>query len=159
MGQDKKELIIAGNPNKFNTSNAIYFAKKLYGDIGKVFFIDSDDSIYHHNGSPVESERNDIVRKHLLKDELKDDVVISQKIFPRDRLHEEVPRILSEELFFYKPDQIIIDFTNADRFISGVLYASATFSKIDKLFYLFVQPERREEEPNNLNPEDYKVYP
>ncbi len=150
----KKELIIAGNPNINTIRNVIYFANKTYENIEKVYFLDSEDSLHQWDGSSVEPQRSDFARNYIKKD-----VEISHKIFERNLLHQEIPKLLSEQLKIYKNNQIIVDFTNGDKYISGILYASASLSKIENLFFIYVQFDKRNELPENLSPENYKIYP
>jgi len=150
----KKELIIAGNPNINTIRNVVYFANKTYDNIEKIYFLDSEDSLHQWDGTSVEPQRSNFARKYIGKD-----VEISHKVFERDLLHQEIPKLLSEQLKIYKNDQIIVDFTNGDKYISGILYASASLSKIENLFFIYVQYDKRDELPENLESEHYKIYP
>jgi hypothetical protein len=121
-------------------------------EIEKVYFIDSEGSLSDRDGNSLEGKRNEIVRKYI-----KEDVKIESRLIKKEDLHQEIPKLLSEQLRIYDKDQIIVDLTNGTKYISSILYASASLSKIGKLFFLFVPKEKQNELPENLNEDDYII--
>jgi len=147
------ELIIPGNPNLRTIQSVIYFAHLHYNQrIEKVYFIDSEGSFSDSKGNSLEGQRNEIVRKYIKKD-----VKIESRLLKKEVLHHEIPRVLSEQLRIYDKDQIVVDLTNGTKYISNILYASASLSKITNLFFLFVPREKQNELPENLNECDYII--
>ena len=147
------ELIISGNPRLETIRGVIYFAHLRYNkQIKKVYFIDSEGSISDQDGISLEGKRNEIVRKYI-----KEDVKIESRLIKKEDLHQEIPKLLSEQLRIYDKDKIIVDLTNGTKYISSILYASASLSKIGNLFFLFVPKEKQNELPENLNEDDYII--
>jgi len=134
------ELIISGNPNLRTIQSVIYLAYLHYnGQIEKVYFIDSEGSLYDKDGNSLEGQRNEIARKYI-----KSDVKIESRFVKKEDLHQEIPRLLSEQLKTYAKDQIVVDLTNGTKYISNILYASASLSKIRNLFFVFIPSDKRE---------------
>lgn len=65
--------------------------------------------------------------------------------------------MLSNHLKIYGEENIVIDLTNGTKYISNVLYASASLSKIKNLFFLYVPLDKQNELPENLNEKDYLI--
>ncbi|MDB9526780.1 hypothetical protein PN498_12340 [Oscillatoria sp. CS-180] len=159
------QLIISGNPNLGPIFNVVYLANKHYSNqISKVLFIDNispareidgkiikQGSLFDHEGNPVESERNEIIRTYIKG------IAIESIVLDKSGFHKEVPRILSEQLKIYDRSQIVIDLTNGDKFISSTLYASASLSQIENLFFLIVNRNKFESMPEHLSESDYKI--
>jgi len=147
------ELIISGNPRLETIRGVIYFAHLRYNQkIEKVYFVDSEGSLSDRDGNSLEGKRNEIVRKYI-----KEDVKIESRLIKKEDIHQEIPRLLSEQLRIYDKDQIIVDLTNGTKYISSILYASASLSKIGNLFFLFVPKEKQNELPEDLNEDDYII--
>ena len=147
------ELIISGNPRLETIRGVIYFAHLRYNkQIKKVYFIDSEGSISDQDGNSLEGKRNEIVRKYI-----KEDVKIESQLIKKEDLHQEIPKLLSEQLRIYDKDQIIVDLTNGTKYISSILYATASLSKAGNLFFLFVPKEKQNELPEDLNEDDYII--
>jgi len=147
------ELIISGNPNLRTIQSVIYLAYLHYnGQIEKVYFIDSEGSLYDKDGNSLEGQRNEIARKYI-----KSDVKIESRFVKKEDLHQEIPRLLSEQLKTYAKDQIVVDLTNGTKYISNILYASASLSKIRNLFFVFIPSDKQYELPENLNKDDYTI--
>jgi len=145
-------LIIPGNPNLKTIRNVIYFANNNYDrKITHVFFIDTKQSLYDRENKPLECRRNSIVRQYIPK------ARIESSLHEKGELHVEIPKILSEKLKLFDEENIIVDLTNGNKYISNILYASASLSKISKLFFIFVDPSKQEENPENLNTTDYSI--
>ena len=145
------QLIISGNPNIGTIRNVIYFANKHYeGMIKKVLFIDNESSLYN-NGVSIESDRNEVVRNYIKN------VSIESKVIEKSIFHDEIPKLLSDQLRLYNNDEIIVDLTNGNKFISSVLYASASLSRIKNLFFLFVSFDKLGKKPEELNSGDYNI--
>lgn len=146
-----KQLILSGNPNLDTVRGAVYFANQEFeGEIERVHFLDTDTSL-RKDGNTIEGERNDLVRKYI-----PDAQLVSTRISFSD-MHLSIPRILSQELKLYERDQIIVDLTNGTKSISSVLYASASLSKISRLFFLNTSPDKRDLPPEDLESEDYST--
>ncbi|MEW6456731.1 MAG: hypothetical protein AB1410_08490 [Acidobacteriota bacterium] len=147
------ELIISGNPNLRTIRSVIYFAHLHYNQqIEKVYFIDSEGFLYDRDSNSLEGQRNEIVRKYI-----KSDVKIESRFIKKEDLHQEIPRLLSEQLRIYDKEQIVVDLTNGTKYISNILYASASLSKIRNLFFLFIPSDKQYELPENLNKDDYII--
>lgn len=147
------ELILSGNKNIETIRNVIYFVDKNYNNkLDKIYFIDSETSIYDKNNEPIEHERNKLVRECTSKS-----IKIQSIIIKKEELHDKIPELLSEELSFYDKDNIIIDFTNGQKYITSILYASASLTKIKNLFFLTVAPNKFDVLPEKLGPNDYII--
>lgn len=147
-------LILAGNPNLKTISSVIYFVKASFEQsIEKVCFMDDkDNSLRDKEGHSIEGQRNDIVRHYIGSK-----ANIESQLIEKSDLHIEIPKMLSKHLQLYGEEQIVIDLTNGTKYISNVLYASASLSKIRKLFFLYVPREKQDELPENLTANDYII--
>lgn len=148
------ELIMCGNPNLNTVRNVIYFANSYFGEekINKVFFIDTDDSNCDDQGESLEGERNAIA-KHYLGNKI---TISSQEISKQD-LHIKIPEIISKEMLHYSVEDLIIDMTNGKRIMSSILYAAASLSKLNNLFFLFVKHGKLKCSPEDLESDDYEI--
>lgn len=147
-------LILSGNPNLKTIRSVIYFANAYFErGIDKVCFIDDADfSLKDAEGRSIEGQRNDIVRHYVgLK------VKIESQIIEKSCLHAEIPKMLSGHLHSHGKEEVVIDLTNGTKYISSVLYASASLSKISKLFFLSVPRDKQDELPENLAKADYTI--
>jgi len=149
------ELILPGNPNLGTIQNVIYFVKAYYKNktdknISKVLFIDTEESVYKA-GENIEGVRNEIVRRYLGK------VQIESIMINQEDVHQIIPNIISNQKALYKADEIIVDLTNGNKFISNILYASASLSQIKNLFFLYVAYDKQKELPENLGEGDYTI--
>ena len=144
-------LIIPGNPNLENIRNVVYFANMHYDrKITHILFIDTKSSIMKEDKS-IEGERNIFVRKYIPK------AIIETSLNTKEELHIEIPRILSEKLLLFSESDIVVDLTNGNKYVSNILYASASLSKITQLFFLFVSIGKQNEPPELLKNDDYSI--
>ena len=76
-------------------------------------------------------------------------------------MHMDIPRVLSGKLNLFSEDQIVVDLTNGHKYISSILYASASLSEIVQLFWLTVDRDKQNVAPEKLKESDYliKVFP
>ncbi len=146
------QLILSGNPNLDTIRSVVYLANKHYeNQINSVLFIDNKGTLFSQKDEPLESKRNDFVRHYI------NHVSIESVVIEREDLHQRVPQLLSSKLSTYGPSKIIVDLTNGDKFISSTLYASASLSKVEHLFFLILDRSKREYPPESLANEDYKI--
>ena len=145
------QLIISGNPNLGAIRNVIYLANRHYQEnLRKILFIDNDTSL-QEDGISIEGQRNEMVRSYIR------DVTIESILIRRENLHEKIPRLISEKLQIYKHSEIIVDLTNGDKLISSALYASASLSQIENLFFLTVNRDKFDTVPEELLDTDYTI--
>jgi energy-converting hydrogenase A subunit M len=159
------QLIVSGNPNTESIQKVVYLANKFYsGQITKVLFIDNISSVedergnlihkgslFDYQGNSIEGKRNEIVRHYI------HNVSIESTLVERGDLHQAIPKILSDKLKIYDRSQIVVDLTNGDKYISSTLYASASLSQIDNLFFLVVNKDKFGTLPEDLSEDDYKI--
>jgi hypothetical protein len=125
-------LILSGNPNLGTIRNVIYFVNNYFDQqINKICFVDSNETLNDREGKSLESERNNIVRRYIGSK-----IAIESQVIEKNDLHIDIPKMLSNHLKIYGEDNIVIDLTNGTKYISNVLYASASLSKIKNLFFL-----------------------
>jgi predicted CoA-binding protein len=147
-------LILSGNPNLKTIRSVVYFANAHFeGGIDKVCFIDDADlSLKDAEGKSIEGQRNDIVRQYVGRK-----VKIESQVIEKSCLHAEIPKMLSGHLHSHGREEVVIDLTNGTKYISSVLYASASLSKISKLFFLSVPRDKQDVLPENLAQADYTI--
>ncbi len=159
------QLIVSGNPNIKSLQKVVYLANKFYsGQITKVLFIDNvspvedergnpvhHGSLFDYQGNSIEGQRNEIVRQYI------HNVSIESTLVDRGDLHQVIPKILSDKLKIYDRSQIVVDLTSGDKYISSTLYASASLSQIENLFFLVVNRDKFDTLPEDLTEDDYKI--
>jgi len=96
--------------------------------IDKILFIDNEYSIKDVSGRPIEGERNKIVREIFGKN-----IKIESVIIDLENIHTEIPKIICDQLKNYTKNEIIVDITNGNKYISSILYTSSSLVKIDNI--------------------------
>jgi hypothetical protein len=146
------ELIMSGNPNLNTIKSVTYFANRKYSNenkkIEKVFFIDTSNSLHDKKNEDIELKRIEFVRNCI-----EESIYIQSKKIDVNEFHKIIPKIISDQLKSYSKNDIIVDLTNGNKYISGTLYASASMSKIKNLFFLSI-PYNITEELNDSKYED-----
>ena len=123
------ELITSGNPNLETIKTVLAIVSREYKDrVDKVLFIDNEYSIKDINGNSIEGERNNIVRAIFGKN-----IKIESVLIDLRDIHTEIPKILCDQLKNYSKSEIIVDITNGNKYISSILYASASLIKVDNI--------------------------
>ncbi len=149
-------LILSGNPNLATIRSVVYFANEHYGcKIRQILFLDTKQTLISPSGNLIEHERNQIIREYF--DRKNQTVSIRSDDITEEPLHIRIPAIISEQLKIFSADDLIIDITNGTKFISNILYAAASFSRIQNLFFVSVAKERQAESPENLTKDDYNI--
>ena len=147
------ELILSGNPNINTIRSVIYFANLSFDKkLEKVYFFDSKESLYDKKGEPIEHIRSELIRHYIARN-----VKIESIVLEKEKLHQEIPKLISEQLKIYDKDKMIVDLTNGNKYVSSILYASASLSKIKNLFFLYIPLNKHDELPENLNKDEYVI--
>ncbi|MHA1757990.1 MAG: hypothetical protein ACTSVV_14550 [Promethearchaeota archaeon] len=150
------ELILSGNPNTDTIKNVLYFVNKRFENkIKKVCFIDTIKPIYNSNEKTLKQQKFE--RENYVKCYLGEKVSIEIKSLEENELHIKIPEILKEQLKLYKKSEIIVDLTNGTKYISNILYATACFSQIENIFFLFIPYDKQKTPPEKLEEKDYKI--
>ncbi|MDI9395017.1 MAG: hypothetical protein QM426_06225, partial [Euryarchaeota archaeon] len=130
------ELIMSGNPNLSTIIGVTYLANKKYRNenkkIEKVLFIDTAESLYDTKKEKrVEPRRSEFIKKCICRS-----VSIEAIELEIEGFHQSIPKHISEQLKLYPRSEIIVDLTNGTKYVSSILYASASMAKIENLFFL-----------------------
>jgi hypothetical protein len=145
------QLLLSGNPNLNTIRSVVFFANQhYYSNITKIHFIDSNGTL-HVNNQSIEGKRNSIVREFIPS------ATIESTIIETSHIHTEIPKLISEQLKMYSVDDIVVDLTNGTKYISNVLYASASLSQIKNLFFLQIVPSKLGTNPEDLQKDDYII--
>lgn len=127
---------MSGNPNLSTIIGVTYLANKKYRNenkkIEKVLFIDTAESLYDTKKEKrVEPRRSEFIKKCICRS-----VSIEAIELEIEGFHQSIPKHISEQLKLYPRSEIIVDLTNGTKYVSSILYASASMAKIENLFFL-----------------------
>lgn len=118
---------MSGNPNLSTIIGVTYLANKKYRNenkkIEKVLFIDTTKSL--------DPRRSEFIKKCICRS-----VSIEAIELKIEEFHQNIPKLISEQLKLYPRSEIIVDLTNGTKYVSSILYASASMAKIENLFFL-----------------------
>jgi hypothetical protein len=147
------ELITAGNPNLDTLASVLVVAQRHFQTkLRKIFLIDTEGSQRDSKGRSLEADRIELVRRLTSRT-----AAIHVRFLERDGIASELPRIVADELRVFPQDEVIVDMTNGTKLLSGLLYATASLLKIEKLFFLAVSSEARSKPAEDLAENDYRV--
>lgn len=147
-------LIIPGNPNLATIASVLVIAQRHYQKpIEKVLFLDVTGLTTgpEHQGGKECLERSELVHRHV-----PGPVEVSEIRISATRLAEVVPEVIAREVQQAGREEVIADFTNGTKLISGILYSVATLLRIG-LFYVSVARDKQSRPPEDLTQDDYQV--
>lgn len=144
-----KTLIIAGSTNVDNMANVFYVANKYFGKIKRIFILDTPEAL-------KEIKK----RTKYIHEIIGGDAIVISRTVKDEEVQKIVPQIVSEALSSTEGDaeeNVVVDLTNGKRRVTTVLYAAASLSKIQNIFYLFVPPQNWAKRYYELTESDYEI--
>lgn len=125
------ELVTFSNPNAATTRNVLFYAKREFPGLLRVFFLDvptAEGQVFDDTARRTAAER--YIDSH---------VEISAKRVPPEEMGVLIPQLLAERVRANGGrERLIVDLTNGTKNMSCLLYAAASLIRIPNLFFLLV---------------------